>query len=454
MIPYAAKHEIFNSVGYRPHEGQERGHRSVARTILAAGAERGGKSRFASAEGTCELVYPCRRVAICGQDYDETKAEIEYILSDLGRLDAIPRYGASTPKQGKWEISTRTKSYVETVSLRDGAGELTGRGKPYHLVILAEAGRIRDLMGAFLAAAGRVAETRGRIILAGTLWDDYGAYCDLYKAFEGPNIYGGELFRFPAWLNTKIYPKGPNGEENPEITRMRKILPANEFARRFAAKLVPSPARIYPEFTPEHIRIIEWDPEAPVDLTIDPGYFPSKYAILPIQPNVDDKGRECINVIDELWLNHHTHHQAIDTAMEQVWWPNVQRVYGGHETKQHPSAESTEEVWKEKTGLPFTIVDKMTQWTRINRVKTFLQDPSDESIRLFVDVKCQGLADEFRSWKRKTDAHGEVRSDLPEEMGSDALDALGNYLIEVFGPVAKDYTRRGRRGHLDIPARG
>lgn len=450
QIPYEAKRVIFKVLGYDPHEGQQAAHKSDARVVLVAGAERGGKSRWASAEATCELLYPDRRVAICGQDYDETRAEFTYVMEDLEKLDAIPTHGASTPKQGKWEVKSKTGSHLEAVSLRDGAGELTGRGKPYHYVILAEAGRIRDLMGAFLAAVGRTAETRGRVGMAGTLWDDWGEYADLYRAFEGPNAYGGERFQFPAWYNYHIY---PGGRDDPEIKRLEGILTPSEFARRVAAKLIASPARIYPEFRPEHIRIIDWDGEAPVDVSIDPGYFPSKYAVVALQPTIDEKGRECIHVIDEIWVNHCTHHAVIEMAKDKPWWPNVHRIFGGHETKQHPSAKSTEEVWRELTGKPFEIVPKERKWSKINRVKTFLSDPYDKSIRLYIDVKCKGLAEEFRSYKRKTDRFGKVRSDEPEDANDHALDALGNYLLHVFGPVAKEH-KQGRKGRVKVPARG
>lgn len=450
MISASVKEVIFEEVGYRPHEGQLRAHASDSRVVLVAGAERGGKSRFASAEATCELMFPGRRVAVCGQDYDECKPEMEYILADLRQLDAIPEYGESTPKQGKWEVKTRTGSYAETVSLRDGAGELTGRGKAYDLVLLVEAGRIRDLMGAFLAARGRVAETRGRVVMAGTLWDDWGAYSDLYRAFEGPNVYDGERYAFPAWFNLAVY---PGGVDDDEIERLRQILPDAEFARRVAAKLIPSPARIYPEFTIEHVKQLYWDPEGPVDVSIDPGYFPSKYAVLAIQPTVDSEGRECINVIDELWVNHFTHHDVIEEIKERPWWFNVRQIYGGHETKQHPSAESTAEVWRKLTGKPFLIVPKEKKWSKINRVKTFLKNPGDGAIRLLIDVGCTGLAEEFRSWKRMTDAHGQVRSDMPEDDGDDALDALGNYALYRFGPVERSAVQ-GRKGRFRVPARG
>jgi hypothetical protein len=462
VIPYSAKEKIFRYIDYDPHVGQELAHQSEARVVLVSGAERGGKSRFASAEATSRAVHINDRIdwtteqvaevriAVCGQDYDETRPEMEYILEDLRGLDAIARHGESTPKQGKWEVQTITKAYIETVSLRDGAGELTGRGKPYDLVILAEAGRIRDLQGALLAARGRVAETRGRVVMAGTLWDDWGDYANLYRALEAKNVYEGERFEFPAWYNLHVY---PGGEDDDEIQRLREILPEAEFARRVEAKLIPSPARIYPEFTADHIERIDWDPEGVVDVSIDPGYYPSKYAVLAIQPTIDEKGREAINVIDELWVNNCTHHDVIRECKKRKWWWRVRYIYGGHETKQHPSAESTAQVWRRVTGKPFRIIPREKQWTRINRVKTFLKDPGDESIRLLIDVKCAGLAEEFRTWKRKTDAKGQVRGDVPEDQNSDALDALGNYVLDRFGPAEPKYAQ-GRRGKIRVPARG
>lgn len=449
-IGWGSKRAVFRAIGYDPHRGQEAAHRSTARVVLVAGAERGGKSRCAAGEAVCQLVYPRQRIAVAGQDYDETKAEMLYVVEDLGRLDAIPKHGSSLPKQGKWEVETKTGSYIETVSLRDGAGELTGRGRPYDLVLLVEAGRIRDLMAAFLAATGRVSETRGRVWMVGTLWDDWGDYAELYRAFQGDNVYDGELYRLPAWYNEEIF---PGGRDNPEIKRLEAILPPAEFARRVGAELIPSPARIYGEFSVEHIRRVEWDPEGVVDLSIDPGYYPSKYAVLAIQPTIDEKGRECVNVIDEIWENHLTHHDVIEIVKDRVWSDNVRAVYGGHETKQHPSAESTAEVWRKLFGRPFYIVPRERKWTKINRLKTFLRDPSTDDIRLYIDVKCKGLAEEFRTWKRRTDTKGNVKSDQPQDEGDDALDALGNYVLERFGSVEREYLE-GRPGRVRIPARG
>ena len=84
----AQKKRIFSQVGYRPHELQWPVHRSKAKVLLIAGGERSGKSRSSAAEVLARTpwCYRSGRVALVAQEYDETRAECEYIISDLEKL--------------------------------------------------------------------------------------------------------------------------------------------------------------------------------------------------------------------------------------------------------------------------------------------------------------------------------------------------------------------------------
>ena len=204
-----------------------------------------------------------------------------------------------------------------------------------------------------------------------------------------------------------------------------------------------------------HVEDLVWDPEAPIDLTIDPGYYPSRYAALAIQPMIDDEGREVVCVVDEIWVNHWTHHDVIAECQKRPWWPNVYTVWGGHETRQHAAAKSTEEVWRELTGLPFEIVDRaLDKKQNIMRMKTMLTDPGDKAPRLFINTTCAGLLYEFPRYERRTNRVGDVISDDPDRMAEDdALDALTNYLVGRFGLVDVQ-PREPRHGRRNSPARG
>jgi hypothetical protein len=435
------KKVVFDSLGYTPHEGQEPAHASKARLLGIFGAERAGKSRFGAAAADCALADG-GDVAVAGQDYDSTRPEMEYIVEDLQKMQMVLR--SSTPRQGKWTIDTKFGGRVESVSLKDGAVELTATGRAYDLVIVAEAGRVAH--DTLTSAWGRVSETRGRVLLIGTLWDNWGWYADLYRMLKGPNPYDGEGFSFPAWYNLAIYPEG---RDDPQIKLLEATLTPDEFARRVAAKLIPSPAQMFPEFDQEiHVKELEFDKTSPVHVTVDAGYYPSHYAVLAIQTALNSSGMEVLNIIDEIWVNHQTHQDVIEEAKSRPWWDQVEREYGGHETRQHQAAKSTKEVWEELAlsakgaRIPFTVVDAGKILDGIPRVQTFLKDPMTKEPRLFLDVKCTGTAEEFRKYKRRTNRIGEVTSDQPEDKNNDAMDALRNYIVGRFGyadPLARPW---------------
>jgi hypothetical protein len=274
------------------------------------------------------------------------------------------------------------------------------------------------------------------VLLSGTLWEDYGWYNDLHEELKGPNRYEGETFSFPMWANTAVY---PGGRQDPEILALERELDRNEFLRRVCAQGVPSPARIYPEFSQKaHVLELDCDPDAPVELSVDPGYFPSRYAVLAIQTGADELGRDAIYVVDEIWENNLLHEEVIALCKERPWWGQVERVWGGHETKAHAMAgPTTRDVWREKAGLPFeTVVRPSNKKLTYMAVKRFLKDTDTLGPRLFVDVECKGLLHEFRHYQRKTDAWGVVVSDDPAGGSEDdALDALANYVVGRYGLV-------------------
>jgi len=438
---FKQKQLIFSKIGYEPHSAQLPVHQSRARVLLIAGGERAGKSKVAAAEAIARTPWCTKgpRVALTGQEYDHTRAEAEYLIADLDRLGLLAGT-PSTPRQGKWEWRTVHGTQFETVSLaRAGVRELTGRGLAYDLILVCEAGLTS--YDVFLGALGRVSETRGTVIISGTLWDSAGWLPDLYQVFAGPNVWGGEVFALPTWANTAIF---PGGEDDPEIIRLRNTLPNDEYARRVAAKLVPSPARIYPEFSyPVHVKEVEYDPEQPVYLAVDPGYH-ARYAVLALQLAQDEDGMEIVCQIDELWEQGCTHHDIIAMCREREWWPNVVEAVGGHETRQHHSAESTAEVWRNlvsQEGDPeqfkFVTFNAGRIMDGVIRVKTFLVDPGTKRPRYFCTPRCTGTQTEFSKYSRRTNSRGEVTSEEPKDADNDAMDAIRNWLVHRYGLVEK-----------------
>ena len=446
----------WEKLGYQPHKGQETASRSEARVVVVAGAERGGKSQWAGNEVVARYPWCTRagRIAVAADEYDECHAEMEYIIEGLRKLGAL--VGASRPQQGKWVAKAKGGVTIETVSLHNGPDELTGTGDAFDLVLLVEAGLIR--YDCFLAAVMRVAETRGTVFVVGTLKDNFGWHADLYRDCEGENVYGGERFSFPAWLNRAVF---PGGRADPEIVRLEQTLPRSEFLRRVAAELVADPARIYPEFDHiRHVGTVEWDRDQPVILAVDAGYYPSRYAVLALQV-VEETFKvvwgsqvrmSVVHQIDEVWENHLTHQDVWEMCKEREWWTGVEKVVLGHEGTQHQAAASTEEVWNslaraQGKELKVEVFDAGRIMDGVVRVKTFLRDPALKVARYRVDARCTGTISEFGAWRRPVDSKHRVRSDEPEDRNNDAMDALRNFMVWKFGLVeaVRKPSVRGRR---------
>ncbi len=439
---------IFELLGYKPHPGQWAAHCSTARVIMACGGQRSGKSYWSSMEVVSRVPWS-RRIAVAAQSYSETRKEMQVIMDSLRRLGGL--VVESQPVQGPWYCKAALNGCeIESVSLQEGPDKLTGTGEAYDIVLLVEAGRIA--YNAFLAARGRVAEPRGDVLLSGTLWDNWGWYADLYRAFEGPNEFEGERFQFPMWMNTAIF---PGGRDDPEIKHLEAILPDEEFARLVAAELKASPARMYPEFEyGVHVQEVGFNPDLPVELAVDAGYYPSYYAVLaiqvlPVQVEMETGSVftwDVPTVVDEIYEQRQTHHDIVDLCRYREWWPNVTRAVGGHETGQHPASKSTQEVWQELVGqedgdpqdFRFDICDAGAVQDGITRMHTLLLDPGVKEPRIQVAPACMGLLQEFQSYKRRTNRRGDVVSEEPEDKNNDALDALRNWAVDRYGFVDTD----------------
>jgi hypothetical protein len=269
--------------------------------------------------------------------------------------------------------------------------------------------------------------------MVGTLKDNFGWYAGMSDELQAPgNAWRGETYSLPAWSNLHLYPLGRN---DPEILRLERLLSEDEFARTVAAKRVPSKALVFPEFAwGKHARICEFDPSLPVHLAIDPGYFPSVYAVLPIQFHGDEVWQ-----IDELALNFHTHKQVIAEAMKRPWWGNVRR--GTHVIdvagKQHHAEDSAVEVWSTEAGL-YLHTNKVGVMDGISRHRDFLQGSLDElgmqRPRLFHDAeKCRYTLEEYGKYKRPTDRDGNPTADEPKDEHNHSMKALAYFLVHHFG---------------------
>lgn len=435
---WTQKGVTFGRVGYQPNGKQAPIHRSRARVVQIVGGERAGKSRSMAMEILARVPW-CRRVALVADEYDESRREWQYIADGLQMLGALGR--VSTPRHGQWWGQARTGAEFFTVSIHTGVSELTGTGEPFDIVALCEAGLIG--FNGFLAARGRVTETRGMVIMSGTLWDNVGWYADMWRMGQGVNALGVVSFSLPSWANQALF---PGGRDDSEILAWRESLDESEAARRIDAEVRASPARMYPEFS-EPVHVSEWAAFNPADdvvLFVDAGYYPSRYSVLAVQFRKDAHGREVVCVVDEVWEHHKVHEDVIAMCKARAWWDHVTQAVGGHETKQHQATSSTAEVWAATAGLYFETFDAGRVLEGARRVRWLLKPSDGRGPRLLLAPGVDGLAWEFGHYRRKTDRQDNVVSEEPEDRYNDALDALRDGVVWRYGLV--DYERQADRG--------
>ena len=419
----------FQRVGYNPTPSQAKIHSSQAQILQVVGAEGGGKSHVAAAEiAACmpwsSLVY------LVGQTYDNSRREFEYLVEHFSKLGAVELEAVSQPRHGLWSMTTRTGCNIVNLSVERGASTVIAKGEQPDIICLCEAGVINSY-SVFLASVRRSRRERGRLLLVGTLKDDFGWYASLVDELQGKdNPWKGETYSLPAWSNTYLY---PGGRDDPEIKYLEANLPEDEFARTVAAEKMPSRAQVFAnEFSyARNVRECPFDQTNPVTIWIDPGYYPSSYVVLPVQFHGDEVWN-----IDEIYVNFHTHQQVIALAKEREWWSNVNRAVIDVAGRQHHAEKSAEEVWASEAGIrprsqPVGVLDG------IARHRTFLK--TLDGARLFHDPSCKETLLEYKKYRLPTDRDGNPTHNIPMDKDNHAMKAIAYGLVDRFGFV--DVTR-------------
>lgn len=433
-------------VGHNPNSRQQaRIHSSQAQILQIVGAEGGGKSHVTAAE-ILACVPWCKLVYLVGQTYDNAQQEFNYLVENLLRLGALDIEQVSRPKHGSWQMLTRTGCRIETLSVERGAASIIAKGEQPDIIALCEAGVIGSY-SVFLASVRRVRRTRGRLILVGTLKDDYGWYASLIDELQvKENPWKGETYNLPAWSNTFLY---PGGRQDPEILYLEENLPEDEFNRTVAAIKTPSRAQVFAkEFSYAwNVQEFSFDPSRPVHIWIDPGYFPGAYVVLAVQ----FRGREVWH-FDEIYLHHHTHQEVIAIAKDREWWwrevvdertgevhkvCNVERAVIDVAGRQHHAERSAEEIWASEAGIrphsqPVGVLDG------IARHRSFLRSASGQT-RLFHSTLCKETLAEYKKYRLPTDRDGNPTHSIPRDKDNHAMKAIAYGLVDQFGFV--DVTR-------------
>lgn len=440
MIASSTSSPAVADLGYEPSPTQAAIHADPHRFKLVAGGERAGKSYSASHElrrrypedavsfGTLKLLY-----WLVGPDYEQARAEFGYCVAWATEAGAIASGGLSMPAQGPCRMTLRGGGQIATKSSSDP--ERLGSVAP-HGIVMCEAAQ--HSYEAFLRLRGRLAEKRGWLWASGTFETSLGWYAEKWAEWQHENLDGGRSFSMPTWSNLAIFPGGRN---DPEILELEAAFPPDRFAERFGAVPTPPTGRVLKEVK-ESLHVFDWqlDPQSPVYLWADPGYYPSAYAVEVFQV---ERATDIIRGLDEIYVQGLTTHDVIAMCQTRPWW---QHVVGGaidEAAKQHQAMESPIEVWQREAHLHLDAA-RIGDLEGLDRLRTFLRpDPFTGAPRITFSPRQRGLLaeaglaknpyPEIGIWRYQHDRRGNVVSDKPEDKNNHAAKAIIYGLVNLRG---------------------
>lgn len=411
--------------------GQVEIHADNSRIKQITGGVRGGKSKVTAMDAPEDLLPRGGLMWIVGPDYEQCKPEFKYIHEALSRLDFVDK--ASMPERGaqsletSWGFRVQTKSSDDLESLASFAPDK---------ILIVEAGQ--QPYGIIQKAAERALEKNAKIIINGTLEQSMAWYGEKWEEWQGPNEEGARSFSLPSWSNTAIF---PGGREDAKIKALEAVLSPEIFLERCAAIPCKPSGLVFPEFDRKrHCRRIDFNPELPVELAIDPAQH--TYAIEVVQ--WEKKGDQThVYVVDEIYTHGLIAQDIIPIVKSRPWFKHVKSgvidIAGTH----RQANKSQVQIWMEETGIAlrshYVFIEDSIDVVRLRlRGETPLlafdyRLRSDKSH----NGKANGILAEFGLYRWPEWTEGQRSKRKPIDGNNDGLKAIGYWLYDRFGPVAE-----------------
>lgn len=413
-----------------------------ARLQALCGGERSGKSRTAAACAILDMgprtsnfaTEPERRFWIVGPDYRQSRPEFMYIYDALDRLGYVE--SASMPENDNqpWTLHTKWNTVLQT---RSSGKEERLASYTVHGIVMAEASQ--QGRGVLDKMLGRVSETRGWIMLVGTLENSYPWYAEIIRNWEDGDAVNGKSYSIPTWSNTAIY---PGGLDNPEIKRLRAMLPDDYFMERFGAKPRRNRNLVIPEFDKEiHVRPLKPVMEAPIELAIDPGTH--CYAVLFVQTI-----GPFTYVLDEIYDHGAIVNDIVRKVKTHPYYPLITKgspaFHGSIDFagRQHSGgADSQVDIWRNNGIRLYTQYRKLNDSILVVRQRLRVNATQQQPLVYFSDQlkggmagdKPAGVIGEFGLWRwPRQGSQSNVRED-PVDRFNDGIKALAYYLLWKHG---------------------
>jgi hypothetical protein len=174
----------------------------------------------------------------------------------------------------------------------------------------------------------------------------------------------------------------PQGRETPALQQAAKEMEAYEFLEQFGGIPASARERVFPEFKERvHVTDVEYNPDLPVILAVDPSGGSNPYAILAIQEYTD-----MTVIFDEVYETHRSTEEVAEILCSRPWI-SASRTSAEHDLLPQwelsgisdmivDSAQPEEMRRWQRMGFPAYIIDAKPQiWERIPFMRNQLRDP-------------------------------------------------------------------------------
>lgn len=371
-------------------------------------------------------------------DYERTWYEFDYIRSAFETLGLIVGRPSKRVDPGQMAIGSGSGDIIAIIKTKSANDPRRLASEAPMGIIGCEASQL-DLES-YYRLLERCAPRKAWMFLSGTMEGSLGWYPALATAWYAGIVERDgtrcKAFALPSWSNKYYY---PGGENDPEILRLRRDLSEERYLERVEGVPCPPSGLVFKEFRPDiHIRSLEWEPDTPVQIWIDPGYgHPGAVEAVQI---IDGQ----VRVFDEIYEQGLIDEEFIQISQNRPWWKDVKYGVVDRYALQHHNRAPIAEVWQKLTGLSLR-----SQKVGINegseRLKGFLKpDPLTREPKIVFDARCRGVLSEMgafpnpidgqtKVYRWKTDRDGNIVGDTPDDKNNDGLKAIIYGLVDNFG---------------------
>lgn len=362
---------------FYPHDGQRRVIQAIQdgkREIDVVAGYRAGKSELVRQIAYYYVVGLAKKVWVLGPTWDVVDRTFQPLW------DMINKSGVGVIQKQKESRLIRVDSggLCEGVSWRTPE-QIQAQG--IHVAITDESQELTPAIADLIRAR----------LVGDWLWLRIGS-----PAQEGMSYYEEEAYAnatialpthafitWPTWLNPNDEVQQTVRIERESLDFLKATMGTDHAAykqrqRRFDAmyggqSLPPTDVAI-PTFDPSiHVRDCPFDPDLPVYLGIDPGFYPSYYAVTVFQPHpwgtalgIDtERGNDIHELwqIDEVYVQHTITDDVIKMCKARGWWPNVRQGVIDVAARQRQRQTGVSDLMLWQTQCHFPVI---TDWVAVD----------------------------------------------------------------------------------------